>query len=291
MNKAMKILLTLTLIITAASILSAQCTKYDPNQWPADIIANVADLHVRFESRSFWTLYRINYKEKILGIDQFGSHYGTVARFPGIGFIGSGHRENEDERILSLQLKVDGKPVTKPAQRYDCKSIELLKTSRIKNLTFNTYIKVADNRIDEEVTLKALSATDVNSVIFFMHPWSTDFSDYAAFDTDPMITGKFADSKKFMIEKPARMTSVYCEKLQMGVVEYLSKVPENVIFRTRYWDVPKRYRKHYLRAFINSTIPPDTEFTFHMTTVPFQSEPDNWLKNAKRTAASLLVQP
>ena len=43
-----------------------------------------------------------------------------------IGFIGSGHRENEDEQVLTLQLKVDGKVIAKPAEKYDCNSIEKL---------------------------------------------------------------------------------------------------------------------------------------------------------------------
>ena len=65
--------------------------------WPAEITADVGDLQVRFESRSFWTLYRIDYKGTRLCMDRWGSHYGSVVSFPGVGFIGSGHTENEDE--------------------------------------------------------------------------------------------------------------------------------------------------------------------------------------------------
>ena len=70
--------------------------------WPRQFTAVVGDIEVRFEDRSFWTLYRIDYKGTRLCLDRWGSHYGSVASFPGVGFIGSGHSENEDEQVLSL---------------------------------------------------------------------------------------------------------------------------------------------------------------------------------------------
>ena len=56
----------------------------DDASWPKEIVADViapegAGLQIRFESRSFWTLYRIDYRGTRLCLDRFGSHYGSVA--------------------------------------------------------------------------------------------------------------------------------------------------------------------------------------------------------------------
>ena len=126
-------LLSLLIFCPACVYASKDCLPaYDVNEWPKEIVADVCDMQIRFESRSFWTLYRIYYKDMILGLDRFGSHYGTVANFPNLGFVGSGHKENkETEHVLNLQLLVDGKPVEKPKSLYACQSIELVKKTKI----------------------------------------------------------------------------------------------------------------------------------------------------------------
>ena len=113
--------------------------------WPSEIVADVGDLQVRFESRSFWTLYRIDYRGTRLCLDRWGSHYGSVVSLPGVGFIGSGHTEHEDEQILDLKLSVDGSPVEKPASTVQCRQLTLQKQSRIRNFVLHTVIQVQDN--------------------------------------------------------------------------------------------------------------------------------------------------
>ena len=100
---------------------------------------------------AFWSLYRIDFRGTRLGLDRWGSHYGSVANFPGVGFVGTGHTENEDEEIVDLELFVDGKPVQEPESSVACEEIQLVKESRIRDLVLNSEIRVCDNRIFEEV--------------------------------------------------------------------------------------------------------------------------------------------
>jgi hypothetical protein len=140
--------------------------------WPRDFVVNSGDLQTRFESRSFWTPYRIEYRGKRLGVDRFGSHYGTTINFPGTGFIGSGHTENADELVHQIALTVDGKPVAIPPAEITANKMELRKQSQIRDLHLQTVVTVENNRLREAVTLTATEPTPINVAYHFMHPWA-----------------------------------------------------------------------------------------------------------------------
>ncbi len=264
----------------------------DDASWPKEIVADVsgpkgADLQIRFESRSFWTLYRIDYRGTRLCLDRFGSHYGSVANFPGVGFIGSGHTENEDEQVLDLKLFVDGKPVAEPKPTVKCKEIRLRKKSRIRTLVLDTDILVRAGRIIEDVRLKADRPTPVNLIYHFMHPWTQTGTEYCAELLDGShVSGVFNGDKKHKIDKPTRWSAIYDGPSGNGAVTYVLDAPEDDDWRTRYWDVPGRYRKHYFVTFLKKTIPAGREFHYRIVTVPFQSPRADWQAAAARVATT-----
>jgi len=264
--------------------------KHQPavkNDWPAEVVADVGDLQVRFESRSFWTLYRIDYQGTRLCHDRWGSHYGTVAFFPGVGFIGSGHTENENEEVLSRALEVDGKPVAQPETTYRCRKIVLRKESKVRTLHYKTTITVADNRIWEEVILKADEPTKVDLIYHFMHPWTHTATEYLAEMPDgTRVEGSFTDSKKLLLDKPAKWSAIYDAPSGKGAVTYVLEVPEAQPWSTLYWDQPERYRKHYLRTFVKSTVPANEELRYRIVTVPFAAAAEKWKEEAAKVAAT-----
>ena len=253
--------------------------------WPTRIVADLGDLDVRFESRSFWTLYRIDYKGTRLCLDRWGSHYGSVASFPGVGFIGSGHTENEDEQVLDLKLFVDGKPVKKPEPTTRCKEIRLVKRSRIRDLVLHTEIDVREDRIIEDVRLKADKPTPVNLVYHFMHPWTPTVTEYCAELLDgTLVEGVFTGDRGHRIDKATRWSAIYDGPSGKGAVTCVIDAPRDDDWRTRYWDMPGRYRKHYLVTFLNKTIPADREFHYRVVTVPFEAIKEQWKAEAARVA-------
>ena len=268
---------------------------YDPPAyagWPAEIVADVSDLQVRFESRSFWTLYRIDYKGDRLCLDRFGSHYGSVANFPGTGFIGSGHTENENEEVLDLKLLVDGKPVAEPEAKITCQSICLQKQSRIRSLVLHTQITVEDNRITEDVKLTAEEPTAVNVIYHFMHPWTFTATEYLAELPDGTgVEGPFVGDKGQKIDKATRWSAIYDAPTGKGAVTYVLDVPTDDDWRTRYWDMPERYRKHYLATFLKKTVPANGELHYRVVTTPFEATADNWKATAARVADACAALP
>jgi len=250
-------------------------TPKPQDAWPKEIVATVDDLGVRFESRSFWTLYRIDYQGTRLGLDRYGSHYGSVANFPGVGFIGSGHTENEEEQVLAKQLFVDGKLVEQPAATVRCGDIRLVKQSRIRTLVLDTEIHVRDNRIWEDVRLKADRPTPVNLIYHFMHPWTQTATEYCAELLDgSRVEAACTGDKGQKIDKPPRWSAVYDAPSGKGVVTYVLAAPKDNPWRTRYWDISDRYRKHYFVTFLGQTVPAHTEFHYRVVTVPFAAAAD-----------------
>lgn len=267
-------------------------TPKPQDAWPKEIVAAVGDLGIRFESRSFWTLYRVDYQGTRLGLDRFGSHYGSVANFSGVGFIGSGHTENEDEQVLAKQLFVDGKLVEWPAATVRCGEIRLVKQSRIRSLVLDTEIDVRDNRIWEDVRLKADKPTPVNLIYHFMHPWTQTATEYCAELLDgSRIEAAFTGDKGQKIDKPTRWSAVYDAPSGKGVVTYVLEAPKDNQWRTRYWDISDRYRKHYFVTFLGQTVPANTEFHYRVVTVPFAASADQWKAEAARVAAGCTGKP
>lgn len=253
--------------------------------WPAEILADVGDLQVRFESRSFWTLYRIDYKGDRLCLDRFGSHYGSVVSFPGVGFIGSGHTENEDEEVVDLKLFVDGKPVDRPETKLTCQEICLQKRSRIRDLMLNSELTVKDGRIVEDVRLGATKPTAVNLIYHFMHPWTSTATEYLAESLDgTRIEGSFTGDRGQKVDKAVRWSAIYDAPTGKGAVTYVLDVPADDDWRTRYWDVPGVYRKHYLATFLNKTVPTGREFHYRIVTAPFEAAAQHWEDTATEVA-------
>jgi hypothetical protein len=270
---------------------NVELRRYEPaihEGWPGEIIADIGDLQLRFESRSFWTLYRVDFKGTRLGLDGWGGHYGSVVRFPEIGFIGSGHTENEEEQVVDLRLAVDGQPVETPDSLVRCRSLTLRKESRIRSFLLKTEIQIQDNRIIEDVRLRAERPTAVSLIYHFMHPWTTAATHYVAQVPDgTLIEGQFQGDRGQRIDRAVKWSAIYDETSSKGVVTYVLRTPQDDDWRTRYWDVPDVYRKHYLVTFLNRTVPAGQEFHYRVVVAPFESQQRIWTEAVARVAAEL----
>jgi hypothetical protein len=261
--------------------------------WPASILVRSQDLEVRFESRSFWTLYRIDYQGTRVCMDVFGSHYGSVASVKGTGLIGSGHTENgETEQVDDLALEVNGVREVLPKDSYTADRVALRKRSRIRDLVLDTTITVKDNRIDEEVVLAAEKPVALNLLYHFMHPWVPAMSHFLAERLDGQrVEGRFVDDKSMKVSAPVRWSAVFSETLGKGAVTAVLEVPAELPWEVRYWDMPERYRKHYFVVFSNATVEPGRTWRYRVVTQPFAAAPEAWQRLAADLARSLLTPP
>lgn len=255
--------------------------------WPASILVRSGDVEVRFESRSFWTLYRIDYQGTRICKDLFGSHYGSVANVKGVGFIGSGHTENgETEQLKDLALQVDGVLQPRPTDAYTANAVTLRKQSRVRDLVLDTTVTVQDNRISEAVAMRAEKPLDLNLMYHFMHPWVLEMSHFLAEKRDgTTLEGRFVDDKGMKVCAPVNWSAVFSESLGKGAVTLVEQVPEDMAWEVRYWDMPGSYRKHYFTVFSNATVEPGRTFEYRVLTVPFSAAAGVWQATAKDVVA------
>ena len=258
----------------------ASVTKHDLGPfaaWPASILIDCGPIETRFESRSFWTLYRLDYKGKRVGKDVFGSHWGSVANFRGIGFIGSGHTENDEEQVLDLKLEIDGKSIDKPAPKYTCEHATLRKKSHIRDLYLTTRVDVLEDRIVEDVVLRAKKETPLNLMYHFMHPWVPEMSDYCGVTEEGIeVRGRFVGDGKMKIQQPVRWSAVYSETLERGAVTVVLAVPEGIEWDARYWDKEGVYRKHYFATLFSQSPPLNKDLHYRVAVLPFEATPETW---------------
>ena len=81
-----------------------------------------------------------------------------------------------------------------------------------------------------------------------------------------------------------RWSAIYDASTGKGAVTYVLDAPADDDWRTRYWDVPDVYRKHYLATFLNKTVPVGREFRYRVVVVPFESA----TQKGSSSSASLL---
>ena len=148
-------------------------------------------------------------------------------------------------------------------------------------------MEIRDGTINESVALQADIDTPVSLVYHFMHPWVPSMSHYFGEKTDgSRVRGRFNDDKAMEIDAPTRWSAVYDEAQKIGAVTLVVAAPEDH-WRTRYWDVPNRYRKHYFTTFQDQVIPAKETFTYQILTLPFRTNTENWEDTVLRLVAEL----
>ncbi|MBN2449469.1 MAG: hypothetical protein JXR77_03715, partial [Lentisphaeria bacterium] len=160
--------------------------------------------------------------------------------------------------------------------------VRLRKESRLRGLLLRTEVEVADGRIVERVAMRAEKPTELSLIYHFMHPWVTEMSDFLALGLDGTERkGVFDGDGGMKVAVPVAWSAVYGRGLGKGAVTAIIEAPPGSAWNVRYWDVPERYRKHYLMAFAKATVPAGPEFVYGAVTVPFEAAADTWEATAR----------
>ncbi|OGV39131.1 MAG: hypothetical protein A2020_13645 [Lentisphaerae bacterium GWF2_45_14] len=256
---------------------------------PQSFYVSGGDLKVRFDARKFYTMNRIEYKGKLLGVDNTGSHYGTVFSFSGVGFIGTGHIENEKENLKSLDAWSNGKKIAlenlKNNEEIKSTDFKLVRKSEIKGIEISNTIEIKDNVIYEEVELSPKEDIKIAFVYNFMHPWTTEMDRFAAETSDgKREEGIFVGDGKFRVNKDFNWAAFYSAPLKMGTVlrRIENSSPGKSIIML--WDKPPSYRKFYFKSSPNETLKKGAVYKLCLKTGFFECQPEEWLSAVEKTA-------
>ena len=253
--------------------------------------ANVGDVMVVFESKRQWTPARIDFRKKPMTTER--SAYGTVFSFPGVGFIGTAHLENEPEQLQSTQWFMDTLAVDAANHMAATHKIRFLRKSKIRAFETTSEWLIQKDRLYETVEVHATSETPLKLVYHFMHAWRPTVSHFiAGTDGDGMeLGGELRDSKdvarKFYIQQKVDWMAVYEPKSQQFAVSRLLGVPKEGGARSLIWNVPGTYRKYYLMCFNNETVPAGWRGRYQMVTGFGQASSKDWKSKARKLAGKL----
>jgi hypothetical protein len=278
------------LLISAA----AAAEPFRPNLGPdhKDITVRCGELTLLLRQASQWTPGRIDFRGRPMTTER--SAYGTVFNFPGTGFIGTGHLENEPEPLESLAFFLDGKEIQAPARELAGNRFELSRVSNLRSCRLACRIELKDNRLLETSTVQTTAAVPLNLVYHFMHAWRPAVSGFLAgrdSEPEPAHGGELNDApataRQFVINQRVDWIAVYEPESGQFAVSRLLSAPEEGGHISMIWNVPGSYRKYYLKCFDKGTVPANFSGTWRMVTAFGAAGPEDWQGRARALAAAL----
>lgn len=276
----------------------------DKTKWPASITAAAGAVRIRVDGPKLWTLSRIEYGGSLLGVEE--SAYGTAVNIRNVGFLGSAHRldvpgrpgEIEEEQVLRLQIRADGRPVHKITSddvKSDdvvvCQTFRMERESTIRSLSLRSLLVVQDERVTETVRICGSEDMELKVLYPLMYAWSSTVTEWMMSDCrNDISTGQFdrqvQETASVISRKSARWAAVYDPDARTGAV-CLVTAPEDLEHSLQFIDAPGVYRKLYVVAFSDSTLPAGFNGTFSVITGFFRASKVDWMRESQTVADQL----
>lgn len=284
----------LALFLTSAA---TAAEPFRPNLGPnlPTVTVQSGDLTLLLRQASQWTPGRIDFRGKPMTTER--SAYGTVFNFPGTGFIGTGHLENEPEPLQSLSFFVDGQEIKEPSETLSGNHFQLRRVSTVRGCQLTCLVELKNNHLIETSTIQTTEAVPLHLVYHFMHAWRPTVSAFlAGRDAEPEPThgGELNDApataRHFVINERVDWIAVYEPESGQFAVSRLLSAPQEGGHVSMIWNVPGSYRKYYLKCFDKDTVPAKFEGTWRMITAFGAASPEQWQAKARELAGSLRVE-
>lgn len=280
-----KIIIALVCLVLSIAVKGVELS------YPDSVNINCGKIKIRLGADVFWNMNRLIYNELPISVDSRGAYWGTVINFPGIGFVGSGHKESgNSEIIISMKMFADDKYISpkdiEQSREIKCNKFRMIKQAQIIDVIFTYTLIIKNNRLIETCDLKATKDTPLKLMYNFMHPWSEKMTDYYIQVSENEIKqGEFKTDGKFPHQSKFKWIAVYDKNIQTGIV---SKASGNDI-RCFLWD-RANYKKIYLCSFLGKVMYADQQASYSMVTDFFTSSPTDWTKAAQEIAKELRTQ-
>lgn len=289
------------LLLVGLSIITLHAAEpFRPNLGPDHerITVRCGEITLLFRQASQWTPGRIDFRGAPMTTER--SAYGTVFSFPEVGFIGTGHLENEPEPLESVAFFLDDKKAENPEAELEATShFRFERVSRVRDFHLHGVIEIKNDRLYETATVSTNNAVPLKLVYHFMHAWRPTVSAYlAGRDGDApndLLRGELRDgddvARKFYINDRVDWIAVYEPESGQFAVSRILELPEEGKHVSMIWNVPGTYRKYYLKCFNNETVPAGFEGTWRMVTGFGASDAVSWEASARQLAATLATAP
>lgn len=172
---------------------------------------------------------------------------GTQLVLSGGATIGSSARSGgEAERVVGLQLRVDGREVAVvvPLQ-VDGSEIVLLKEAELGGLRFETETTVTRNGVTQRLRYRAEAPLPLRYFYLSAMGWDAAMQEYLAVTPGGEQRGRFAHDGGWVINSAVRWLALYDPERSIGVVTAVRGEIPTTQRRHTVWD-HRQYKKYYL---------------------------------------------
>ncbi|NLT72372.1 MAG: hypothetical protein GXX91_16990 [Verrucomicrobiaceae bacterium] len=292
MSRTFLLLFLVPLMASLAPLAAAE--PFRPNLGPdlPRITVTCGEVTLLLRQKSQWTPGRIDFRGAPMTTEN--SAYGTVFSFPGVGFIGTQHLENEPEVLTSLRFSLDGKTIATPGESLRGDTFHFHRVSKIRDFSLECTWEVKDNRLYETTAFSTGKEIPLKLVYHFMHAWTPTVSAYlAGNDGEPIATpskqlsNEEEKARGFHINKAVDWMAVYEPDSGQFAVSRLLESPGEAKPVSMLWNVPGTYRKYYLKNFDKDTVPAGFQGTWRMVTAFGSSAAEQWETAARKLAEDL----
>lgn len=257
-------------------------------------------LSLRFVSARAWTFDELRYDGNLLNNPT--SLSGLVLNFGGALFLGSGHHQAGAEKVLSIQLTVDGKGIDQAqllkGGNFNGKSIELIKTSNLVSANvepasitpLKSVIRLNNGVLECEQFLTPDEDTDISKLYAFMFSWTTQTTGWMAKTVEGELReGEFSHGPSELLDN-VQWTSIYDPVFKTATVTVFDKDSRNGAgVRHFYWNA-KRYHKQYYQPVKNVTLKKGTTYHWGVKVLFTTADEKHWKQKVKELAETALVQ-
>ena len=256
-----------------------------------DMILQSGPYKVFFSEKEFYCSAQYFYE----GVELGGrtGFYGTILSTTGPNrFIGSGHKEGGAEKIVSLNLNVDGVEKKVENISLEGKKIVFDKVSMLGNLKLNVNFTITPEGIVIRKQYEALENQPIYSFYIFQYCWSKDNDSWLIGRPDGTFKdGRFNSNEGWFLcrqdkEPELLWFSQFNTAAKKGILGYFGKYfPGQGTYM--FWD-----RKVYHKFYFSAKTPKVAEKGYRspeyvMILKGFSSTPEAWQSKAKEMASEL----
>ena len=246
---------------------------------------------VDISGKLHYCIYKINYDGVDIGNNN--GFYGTILCPASGKFIGAGHNEGGNEKVLSIKLVVDGVEKTPGLDMvYSGDNIVFEDVSMLDNLKVFKTITITPSGIRIDKNFEVMEEQKIYSLYIFQYCFSENTREWMIGRPDG--TGadgifKSDDGWHLRSEKELLWFALYHSDSQKGILGYfISYFPKQGQYML--WD-KKVYHKFYFWAALPPVIPKgEKSRKYSMFLRGINAGPEVWKADAQRIAGELKVQ-
>lgn len=244
---------------------------------------------VEITGKNRFCIRKIVYDGSELGNDH--GFYGTILATAPAKFIGSGHKEGGEEKVVAFSVKVDGKPVKyESGGEISGNLIEYSKISMLDNLKVFVSVVIDRNGIRLDKHFEAVASQDIYSFYIFQFCFTEKSTEWMIGRPDgTTAAGVFNsdDGWHLRSERNLLWFSQYVPSSRKGILGYfISYFPGQGSYML--WD-KKVYHKFYFSAKLPKSVEKGMQSRHYSLFLKgFGAEPAEWKNKSKAIAAELV---